>query len=37
LPVGNGRVLLRSNEVEVVLIENGTTHYWWVRALPSAN
>ncbi len=37
LPAGNARVLLRSKEVEVVLIENGTTHYWWVRALPSTN
>lgn len=37
LPSGNARVLLRSKEVEVVLIENGTTHYWWVRALPLTN
>lgn len=35
LPAGNARVLLRSKEVEVVLIETGTTHYWWVRALSS--
>ena len=37
LPAGNARVLLRSKEVEVVLIENGTTQYWWVRALTSAD
>ncbi len=37
LPAGNARVLLRSKEVEVVLIENGTTQYWWVRALKSAD
>ncbi len=37
LPVGNARVLLRSKEVEVVLIENGTTQYWWVRALKPAD
>lgn len=37
LPAGNARVLLRSKEVEVVLIENGTMHYWWVRALSSAD
>jgi hypothetical protein len=33
LPAGHRRVLLRSNEVEVVLIENGTTPSWWVRPL----
>ena len=37
LPAGNTRVLLRSGEVEVVLIENGTTQYWWVRVLTSAD
>jgi hypothetical protein len=37
LPAGNARVLLRSKEVEVVLIESGTTQHWWVRALPSAD
>ncbi len=37
LPAGNARVLLRSKEVEVVLIENGTTQYWWMRALKSAD
>ncbi len=37
LPAGNTRVLLRSREVEVVLIENGATQYWWVRALTSAD
>lgn len=37
LPAGNARVLLRSKEVEVTLIENGTAHYWWVRALAPAN
>lgn len=37
LPAGNARVLLRSKEVEVVLIENGTTQYWRVRALTSAD
>lgn len=37
LPAGNARVLLRSKEVEVVLIDNGTTQYWWVRALPAAD
>lgn len=35
LPAGNTRVLLRSHEIEVVLIENGVTQYWWVRALTS--
>lgn len=37
LPTGNTRVLLRSKEVEVVLIENGATQYWWVRALMPAD
>jgi hypothetical protein len=37
LPAGNTRVLLRSKEVEVILIENGTAQYWWVRALKSAD
>ncbi len=37
LPAGNARVLLRSKEVEVVLFENGTTQYWWVRALKSTD
>ncbi len=37
LPAGNARVLLRSKEVEVMLIENGATQYWWVRALKSAD
>lgn len=37
LPAGNARMLLRSSEVEVVLIENGTTQYWLVRALTSAD
>ncbi len=37
LPAGNARVLLRSKEVEVVLIENGTTHYWQVRTLAPTN
>ncbi len=37
LPAGNARVVLRSKEVEVVLIENGTTHYWQVRTLAPTN
>jgi hypothetical protein len=37
LPAGSARVLLRSKEVEVVLIDNGATQYWWVRALTSAD
>lgn len=37
LPAGYARVLLRSKEVEVVLIENGTAQYWLVRALSSAD
>ena len=37
LPPGSARVLLRSKEVEVMLIESGTTQYWWVRALNTAN
>jgi hypothetical protein len=37
LPTGNARVLLRSKEVEVVLIENGASQYWWVRALKLGN
>ena len=37
VPAGNARVLLRSEGVEVVLIDNGTTQYWWVRALTSAD
>ena len=37
IPPGNARVLLRSREVEVVLIQSGTTQYWWVRTLITAN
>ena len=37
LPPGNARVLLRSKEVEVILIESGAMQYWWVRALNTAN
>lgn len=35
LPAGNRRVLYRSNEVEVVLIDNGTVQYWLVNPLSS--
>lgn len=37
LPAGNARLLLRSKEVEVMLIENGATQYWWVRPLATTN
>lgn len=37
IPAGNARVLLRSKEVEVVLIETGSTQYWWIRALASTD
>ncbi|MBX3713001.1 MAG: hypothetical protein KF800_13660 [Lysobacter sp.] len=37
LPAGNARVLLRSKEVEVVLIENATAQYWLVRPLTSTD
>ncbi|TXI44099.1 MAG: hypothetical protein E6Q50_18160 [Lysobacter sp.] len=37
VPAGNARVLLRSKEVEVVLIDNGTTQYWRVRALSATD
>lgn len=35
LPAGNRRVLYRSEEVEVVLIDSGTVQYWLVNPLSS--
>ena len=37
LPAGNSRVLLRSKEVEVVLIDSGSTQHWLIRALTIEN
>lgn len=37
LPTGNEHVLLRSKEVEVVLIKNATAQYWLVRPLTSTD
>lgn len=37
LPVGTSRVLMRSREVEVLLIQSEGTDYWLVRPLMSAD
>lgn len=35
LPTGSTRVVVRTNEVEIVLVENGAIQHWLVRALSS--